>query len=286
MNNPKVSIITATRNRPDLLKRCIVAIQQQDWDDYEHIIVGDHCKYAKKVFDEFKSDPHLRYGKTEGPHVENHGSVGKNKGIEMARGKYIGYCDDDNILFPNHTRTLYELLEEGHSDIVFTAFYYIDIPEGDNRSYNILKLDIDQSIHNTEEYFKNQLHGPVNYDMLVCGHKKDLYPTRLKWPTVEQVGPNEDGSLMSYLGVPNSILPGGYFPPMHDHVISALGLDPDPKINNIHIVPTPTALYVPAGHYNNDRIYTEKLRKLKDGLYVYPELVINPWANKEGDSNV
>ena len=49
MKTPKVSIITSTHYRPDLLRVCIQATQMQDWDDYEHIIVADHCPYAKKV---------------------------------------------------------------------------------------------------------------------------------------------------------------------------------------------------------------------------------------------
>ena len=273
MANPKISIITATRNRPDLLKRCIMAIQQQDWDDYEHIIVADHCKYAKAVFNEFKEDKHLRYGETGGEHVENHGAIGKNKGIEMARGEYITYCDDDNVLLPKHSRKLYELLEQGHN-VVMTGFYQMTIPPGDLRTFNIMNTNLSETLFNTQSYLADKSGlDIISYDMLCCGHRKNLYPKRLKWPTAAEVGPNEDGRLMAYLGVPNSILPGGCFPPMPNDTIKNLGLDPDPKIGPVIIDASEAcAVYVSAGHLDNDEVYKEKLKKLK-GTYVYPELL-------------
>ena len=266
----KVSIITATRNRPDLLRRCIRAIQHQDWDDYEHIIVGDHCPYAERVWEDFKDDKHLIYTTTPSPHVENHGATGKNKGIEIATGKYIAYCDDDNILLPNHSRLVWETLEEGY-DLVFSKFYSLDIEEGNNRTKTILNYDLKKLLtdvdyvyaYSKENRYEEDSKKLFDIDMLVCGHRTDLYPNKLKWPTVEQVGPNEDGSLMWYL---DHRLKQGVFPPFGGE---SLGLDPDYK-HKTKYIDTPTAIYSSGGgHHDNDEEYNKKRNNLGKELYVY-----------------
>ena len=280
---PKVSIITATRNRPDFLRRCILAIQKQDWDDYEHIVVGDHCDYAKRVVDEFKNDSHIRYAKTPEPHVHNHGASGKNRGIEVARGKYVAYCDDDNILLPSHTRILYEELEKGY-DVVFTQFYALSIPHGAQRTKKILSVDLNKLLTD-EEFIKNHS-DQASYltntqlsdiDMLSCGHRKDIYPHRLKWPTVAERGPNEDGYLMSYIGHRHTSVNGRrVLPPMANP--EGLGLVNNPNLK-INYIAKGTAIYSAGGGSRDaDTEYDEKFKNLK-GLYVYPDIL------KKGDIN-
>ena len=49
MSKPKITLITCTYYRPDLLRRTIQSVQQQTLQDYEHIIVADHCPFAQHV---------------------------------------------------------------------------------------------------------------------------------------------------------------------------------------------------------------------------------------------
>ena len=100
--NPKITVITPTYYRPDLLRRTILSVQNQSFQQYEHIIISDHCPHAKLVYDEFKSDKRIKFIENTSPHVSNAGSVGKNIGIENANSNIICYCDDDNVYLPNH----------------------------------------------------------------------------------------------------------------------------------------------------------------------------------------
>ena len=74
MNKPKISIITATHYRPDLLARCIKSVQSQTMTDYEHIIFSDHCPKAAQVYEYFKDDKRIRFFENPKEHVPNHGA--------------------------------------------------------------------------------------------------------------------------------------------------------------------------------------------------------------------
>ena len=124
---PKISIITATRRRPDLLYTCIKAIQKSTFKEYEHLIIGDHCKWAKKVVNMFSEDKRIKYFETPSPHVWNAGASGKNIGITNATTNYIVYCDDDNIMLPNHLEVMYNELSKG-TPICRTNLYEISLP--------------------------------------------------------------------------------------------------------------------------------------------------------------
>lgn len=207
--NPKVSIITSTRNRPELLRRCILNIQAQDFTEYEHIIVSDHCDKAKLVFDEFSEDKRIRYFENEGEHVKNVGAIAKNKGIQESSSNLICYCDDDNILLPNHISSLYESINNTNSDLVYSCGWHIFV---DNLNSIINRPTYEDSLPSVPKEFLNEkiltdkfyflvdnIHRIINYDMLCCIHKKQLLQDIGGWKFGEAVGYSEDRYLMNLM---------------------------------------------------------------------------------------
>jgi glycosyltransferase involved in cell wall biosynthesis len=99
---PKISIITVTRSRPQLLAQAIVSLQAQTDRDFEWIIVndGEDTATEKLVFD---SDFDFSISYCDMPHPPNGFGLshGRNRGLEMAQGEIITYLDDDNTLKPN-----------------------------------------------------------------------------------------------------------------------------------------------------------------------------------------
>lgn len=90
---PTVSIITPTYNRPELLQEAIQSVLAQSLDDWEMLIVDDGSDPGvQPVIDAF-ADPRLRYVRLE--HVGR--SAARNRGLELARGDYIGFLDDDDL---------------------------------------------------------------------------------------------------------------------------------------------------------------------------------------------
>ena len=129
---PLITIITPTVWRPDFLRKCILAVKKQTIQDYEHFIFSDHCPFAKFIIDEFKDDKRITFYENEEPKLKSNkklarGSIGRKKGIELAKSDIICYCDDDNIVLPNHLETIINNLQNKDIDIVFTSRYVINL---------------------------------------------------------------------------------------------------------------------------------------------------------------
>lgn len=90
---PTVSAVIATRDRPELLRRAIRSMVDQDIDALLEVIV---------VFDQAEPDLELKaeFPETEIRVVQNLRTPGlcgaRNTGISMARGDWIAFCDDDD----------------------------------------------------------------------------------------------------------------------------------------------------------------------------------------------
>jgi glycosyltransferase involved in cell wall biosynthesis len=94
------SIIVPTRNRLDTLVETLEGIRQQDFDDYEVIVVDDGSSTETRA-----AYPALWKSLGErfrlvirGPdsHPGSGPSKARNAGIEVARGEFITFCDDDD----------------------------------------------------------------------------------------------------------------------------------------------------------------------------------------------
>ena len=79
--------MTATHNRPAVLAFAIRSVLQQDFPDWELIVVGDHCEGATGELIAPFADPRIRYANL----VLNCGdqSGPNNVGMARVRGKYI-----------------------------------------------------------------------------------------------------------------------------------------------------------------------------------------------------
>lgn len=119
---PLVSVITPTWQRYDLLLgRCMPSVAAQSYGHIEHIIVSDGpdpglAERMAKVtawagdsvrFQELPAHG-IRWG--DAP-AARWGVDARLCGIEMAKGEYIAYLDDDNSFRPEHVARLVAALE-------------------------------------------------------------------------------------------------------------------------------------------------------------------------------
>lgn len=112
----RVTVITPTWQRHELLlNRCIPSVQAQDHPDTEHLVIGDG---PDPVLEENLSMPWLRgwknlwYRELPAHDTASHyGHYCRAHGLELASGKYITYCDDDDSLRPEHCRLLAAALD-------------------------------------------------------------------------------------------------------------------------------------------------------------------------------
>lgn len=88
---PTVSVILPTHNRPELLAEAIASVQTQTFSDWELIIVDDASNPPAEVpcGDVIRV---IRHPASKG------GAASKNSGVEHARGEFIAFLDDDDLL--------------------------------------------------------------------------------------------------------------------------------------------------------------------------------------------
>ncbi len=106
-----MSVLIPTFNRPTHLRECLQAIANQTFSDLEAIVINDAGVSVEPIAVEF---PQLSVQVISQP--TKRGQVAaRNQGLKIARGKYIAFCDDDDLWLPIHLAGLVEALETGAS---------------------------------------------------------------------------------------------------------------------------------------------------------------------------
>ena len=110
--NPFFSIIIPLYNREKTISRAIESILNQTFTDFE-IIVVDDCSTdcSAEIIHKLKIlDSRIKYIKNE---INQERCISRNKGIQIASGKYICFLDSDDYHLPIHLETFYhKILEE------------------------------------------------------------------------------------------------------------------------------------------------------------------------------
>ena len=97
----QVSVIIPSYNRFETLINTIKSIQKQTYNNIEIIVVND-CSTEKEYYLYDWVDVKIINLSHNTKEVFGFACAGyvRNKGIENATGKYIAFCDDDDIWFP------------------------------------------------------------------------------------------------------------------------------------------------------------------------------------------
>ena len=125
---PLVSVIVPTYNRAQLLRETVASILSQTFDDFELIIVDNMSEDGTEQYVKGLEDPRIRYFRNA-----NNGiiAVNRNVGIKNAKGKYIAFCDDDDLWLPNKLEEQVELMEK-NMDLGLCGGYVAEVgPQGD-----------------------------------------------------------------------------------------------------------------------------------------------------------
>lgn len=123
-SNPLVSVCMAACLRPDLFPESLDAALRQTYDPLEIIVLADGSDPAALALLGSRRDARLRWIATPRPS----GMIGAwNRVCREARGKYLLFCADDDVLCERAVDHQTELLEE-HPGVAFchADFIYID----------------------------------------------------------------------------------------------------------------------------------------------------------------
>ncbi|PSN16656.1 glycosyl transferase family 2 [filamentous cyanobacterium CCT1] len=91
---PQLSVIIPTHNRPHLLPLAVRSALQQTYADLEVVIVDD----ASNPPVQLPADPRVRVIRVD---PGRGGAGARNVGTEAARGRWVTYLDDDDVLLPH-----------------------------------------------------------------------------------------------------------------------------------------------------------------------------------------
>jgi teichuronic acid biosynthesis glycosyltransferase TuaG len=97
----KVSVIIPTYNRFSYLMNTIRSVRNQTHKNIEIIVVND-CSSEEEYYTHNWEDIRIIHLAKNSKSIFGYASAGyvRNKGIEIAQGKYVAFCDDDDIWFP------------------------------------------------------------------------------------------------------------------------------------------------------------------------------------------
>lgn len=145
-NEPLVSVIIPTYNRPEYLKQAIASAIQQTYQNIE-IIVSDNCspENPQSIIESF-GDTRLRFWRQQ----QNIGMLANQMhAFKMAQGKYVASLHDDDMWNEDFLAKLVPPLEENPKLILaFCDQYIIDA-----------QSEIDQTLteENTQAYKRDKL---------------------------------------------------------------------------------------------------------------------------------
>lgn len=111
-SNPFFSIVIPTYNRALQLITGLKSILDQNFANYEVIVVDDGSKDETKarISEIILQNPSVKYFYKD----NEERSIARNYGIMKASGKYIGFLDSDDVVYPNHLSVAFALLERNH----------------------------------------------------------------------------------------------------------------------------------------------------------------------------
>lgn len=151
----KVSILVPICNVEKFLRKCLQSLVNQTLEDIEIVCINDGSKdNSLEIIKEF-ADRDERIVVIDKPNSGYGDSM--NKGLEIAKGEYIGIVESDDFVESNMFEMLYKLAKENDADIVKSNFnLYWEKPEK-----IIFRNNIDvKQIETTTE---------INREKLFCG---------------------------------------------------------------------------------------------------------------------
>lgn len=169
MSDYLVSVIIPTRNAGRYIERCVNSILNQTLREVEIIIVEsgsvDDTVKICTFFSETYQNIHFTSLNVLGV------SAARNKGIDMARGKYIFFIDADDYIKESALQTLYEYAQLNNTEITCANYYsfFVNPSEADDsfptecRITPNRKKYFDRLLYTQELIAFSALHGGIGF---------------------------------------------------------------------------------------------------------------------------
>ena len=112
----KLSLIIPTYNTNELTQKLLETLDKQITDNIEVIVIDDFSDIVFKPLKEYKWLKLIRTNKNNGT-----ASASRNIGLNIAKGKYIGYIDGDDMVSDDYISKILKAISK-EPDIIFLSW--------------------------------------------------------------------------------------------------------------------------------------------------------------------
>lgn len=143
-----VSIITPSYNSSAFIGQTIESIVSQTYENWE-LLITDDCSEdnTREIVDSYQQkDPRIKFFRLD----KNSGAgVARNHSIEMAKGRFIAFCDSDDRWYPEKLEKQLAYMRDNDCALSYTSYMVCDesntitgiVVSLTNISYTTLKRD-------------------------------------------------------------------------------------------------------------------------------------------------
>ena len=151
-DGPMVSILIRTMNRPEALREALQSIRQQTYQNVEAVVVEDGPADSEEMIRKEFPDLNVNYHALG---VNKGRCVAGNTAMSIAKGKYLNFLDDDDVLYPKHVETLVGFLERENAQAAYAGAFEtrVDVLSKKPYSYKVREV---QSVC-TQDYTKEEM---------------------------------------------------------------------------------------------------------------------------------
>jgi len=174
----KVSIVVPVYNVEIFIVQCLNSLINQTLKDVEIILINDYSTdKSGEICDEFaKKDSRIIVIHNE---KNLKSGISRNKGIEIAKGEYIGFIDPDDWVDFDFYEKLYETAIQKNSDIVKTERIKI-LEDGSEETQKKLNREIHKGLKK-----KKPLFLLFNYEHTTAIYKTELITkNKIRYPSI------------------------------------------------------------------------------------------------------
>ncbi len=134
---PFFSVVIPTYNRSGLVMDTLQSVFNQTFENFELLLVDDGSTDDTEAVVSNITDARFRYFKKNN---QERGAA-RNFGVLQAKGKYITFCDSDDLLYPDYLKNAFETLTKTESEIPWMHLAY----EIKRSNLPSIKMSIDPS---------------------------------------------------------------------------------------------------------------------------------------------
>lgn len=117
-----VSIITPAHNSEKTIESCINSVLGQTYNNWEHIIIDDCSTDSTSTIAKNISNGESRIKYVKLPDNQGSGKA-RNKGIQLAKGRFIAFLDSDDIWLPQKLEIQLKFIRDNNLFFTYSSYF-------------------------------------------------------------------------------------------------------------------------------------------------------------------